>query len=542
VTTDDATRSELDALVIGAGPVGLYQLHKLRELGISARILEAGDGVGGTWYWNRYPGARLDSESYSYQYFCSQEILDEWSWSEEFVTQPELERYYNFVADRLGLRDFISLQSRVTSAVFDEQSSRWTVGTADGAEYSAKYLVAATGILSTPYTPELPGLDRFAGGLYHTALWPAEQPSFDGQRVAVIGTGSSGIQIIQALAPQVRKLTVLQRSANWATPLNNSPITTERMSELRASYADIHTRTQASGQCFVVDSLTQSAMDVTEEERRAHYDKLWGMPGLVFLTHNFADVMVNEQANETVVAYLTEKIFERVKDPEVARKLVPDHRFGQKRPPLENGYYEVFNQDNVELINLGDEAIVSFTETGIQTDARHIEVDHVVLATGFDALAGSFVRLGIRGRGGLPLTEWWNEGPRTYLGLTAHNFPNLFMTGPQGVGGNFPACATGAVDWIADCIKSAEQGGFARVEASLEAEQEWVDMINATVQQTLLKDAKSWITGHNIPGKATHNFPAYLMPATMYRKTLEDVTSRDYDGFTRLPTAIQAPV
>jgi cation diffusion facilitator CzcD-associated flavoprotein CzcO len=541
VVTDRPSDTNFDALIIGAGPVGLHQLYRLRELGLSACIVEAGAGVGGTWYWNRYPGARLDSESYSYQYFFSPEILAEWDWSEEFVAQPELERYYNFVADRLQLRDHILLDSQVVSTVFDEAASRWTVGIADGRTYTAKYVVAATGILSVPYTPELPGLERFAGGLHHTARWPAQELDFAGQRVAVIGTGSSGIQIIQSLASQVAELTVFQRSANWATPLNNSAITPHRMAQLRADYDEIRTRTQTSGQCFVVDSLPDSALDVSEAERQAHYDKLWGMPGLVFLTHNYADVMVNEQANDTVVAYLTAKIKERVHDPEVARKLIPGHRFGTKRPPLENGYYEIFNQANVELINLGDEAIVNLTETGIQTETRHLEFDHIVLATGFDALTGSFAKLGIRGKGGVPLTEHWNDGPRTYLGLTVHNFPNLFMLGPQGVGGNFPACAAGAVEWIATCIQRLEEGAFARIEASPSAEQDWVDMINSTVQQTLLKDARSWITGHNIPGKAKRNFPAYLMPATMYRDTLEDVARRDYAGFDRLPVAIQAP-
>ncbi|MFC6239241.1 flavin-containing monooxygenase [Longivirga aurantiaca] len=537
MTTQPTQSTDYDAIVIGAGPVGLYQLHLLRERGLSVRTLEAGSGVGGAWYWNRYPGARLDSESYTYQYFFNQELLDEWSWSEEFVTQPELERYYNFVADKLDLRPSIDFDTRVVSTVFDESTHRWTLATEDGRAYTAKYVVAATGILSVPYTPAIEGLDSFQGRMLHTAVWPHEPQSFDGRRVAVIGTGSTGIQIIQALGPVVGELTVFQRSANWATPLNNSPISAERMAELRAAYPDIRDRTQSTSQCFNIESLTEGALDVSEEERRAHFEKLWNMPGLVFLTHNFADVMINEEANDTVVAYLTEKIKQRVNDPEVARKLIPDHRFGQKRPPLEVGYYEVFNQDNVELVNLGEEAILRVTATGIQTTERHLEFDDIILATGFDALAGSFNKLGIVGSGGVALEDWWSDGPRTYLGLTVHHFPNLFMVGPQGVGGNFPASAKGPVDWITQTIADAESDGVARIEATHSAEQEWVDMINATLQITVLKDAQSWITGHNIPGKVKTNFTAYLMPMFMYKDKLASVRANGYEGFDRQASA-----
>lgn len=533
MATESAVPKNYDAVIIGAGPVGLYQLHKMRELGLSVRTLEAGSGVGGAWYWNRYPGARLDSECYSYQYFFSQQILDEWTWSEEFVTQPELEGYYNFVVDTLGLREAIDFDARVVSSVFDEESNRWAIGTEDGRRYTAKYVVAATGILSVPHTPNLDGLDDFEGGLYHTALWPHEQPSFEGRRVGVIGTGSTGIQMIQALGPRVASMTVFQRSANWATPLKNSTISPERMAELRAAYPELAERTQSTSQCFILESLTEGALDVSDDERRAHYEKLWDMPGLVFLTHNFADVMTNEAANDTLVEYLTEKIQARVNDPEVARKLIPDHRFGQKRPPLETGYYEIFNQDNVELVSLAEEAIVRLTPTGIQTTQRHIELDDIILATGFDALAGSFQKLGLVGAGGLSLSQWWEDGPRTYLGLTVHHFPNLFMVGPQGVGGNFPASAKGAVDWISQCIQATEADGFERLEATLDAEQEWVDMINATVQITVLKDSKSWFTGHNIPGKPRTNFAVYLMPMFMYKATLESARSEGFKGFDR---------
>jgi cation diffusion facilitator CzcD-associated flavoprotein CzcO len=528
---DDAP-PHYEVIVVGAGPVGLYQLHRLREQGLSVRGLEAGSGVGGTWYWNRYPGARLDSEAYSYGFSCSAEILNEWTWSEEFAGQPALEKYYNFVADKLELRGCIDFGTRVNSAVFNETTNSWSIGTEDGRRYSAQFLVAATGILSAPFTPDIPGRDDFTGGVYHTARWPKEQPSFVGRRVAVIGTGSSGIQLIQALGPQVRELTVLQRSANWATPINNSPITQERAAEIRATYDAVYETTRTSAGCFAADGRPDSTWDVSAEERVAYYEELWNAPGLSMLTRNFSDVMTDRAANDTVTAFLTEKIQERVNDPEVAKKLIPDHGFGMKRPPLEHGYYEVFNQDNVELVNLREEPILRFNATGIETNRRQIDLDDVVLATGFDALTGSFVRMGIQGVGGVSLAEYWADGPRTYLGLTAHHFPNFFFVGPQGVAGNFPRCAEPANEWIAACILDARSHGVERVEAGEAAEREWVDMINETVKGTIHKDAESWIWGSNVPGKA-RAFSAYLLPMPEYARTLEEVARNGYAGFER---------
>jgi cation diffusion facilitator CzcD-associated flavoprotein CzcO len=525
-------RPHYDAVIVGAGPVGLYQLYTLRELGLSIRALEAGSGVGGTWYWNRYPGARLDSEAYSYGFFCSKKILNEWTWSEEFAAQPELEKYYNFAADKLGLRDYIQFDARVNSAVFDGLANRWIISTEDGRSCTAQFLVATTGILSAPLIPDIPGRADFTGGLYHTARWPKQQPSFDGRRVAVIGTGSTGIQIIQTLAPQVANLTVFQRSPNWATPINNSRISAKRAAEIRGSYDAIYAATQASAGCFVTDGRPDSVWDVSAEERVAYYEELWNSPGLSMFTRNFQDVFTDKAANATVTQFLAEKIRQRVKDPEVARKLIPDHGFGMKRPPLENGYYETFNQENVELINLGEESILRFTATGIATSKRHIDVDDIILATGFDALTGSFVRMGIQGVGGVPLAEHWADGPRTYLGLTAHNFPNLFFLGPQGPAGNFPRCAERANEWIAECIRDMKLSGLQRIEATEAAEQEWLGMINETVKGTILKDAESWIWGSNVPGK-TRAFAAYLLPMHVYRHTLDDVARRGYAGFER---------
>jgi cation diffusion facilitator CzcD-associated flavoprotein CzcO len=519
-----------DVVVVGAGPVGLYQLYTLREFGLSIRALEAGSGVGGTWYWNRYPGARLDSEAYSYGFFCSKKILNEWMWSEEFAAQPELEQYYNFATDKLGLRDYIEFNARVNSAIFDGSANRWLIGTEDGRSYTAQFLVATTGILSAPLIPDIPGLADFTGGLHHTARWPKQQPSFDGKRVAVIGTGSTGIQIIQTLGPRVTNLTVFQRSANWVTPINNSRITAERAAEIRGSYDAIYDATQTSSGCFVTDGRPDSVWDVSDDERIAYYEELWNAPGLSMFTRNFRDVFTDRAANDTVTQFLAEKIRQRVKDPEVARKLIPDHGFGMKRPPLENGYYEIFNQENVELINLGEEPIVRFTATGIRTSERHIDVDDIVLATGFDALTGSFVRMGVQGVGGVPLAEHWANGPRTYLGLTAHKFPNLFFVGPQGVAGNFPRCAERANEWIAECIRDMKSSGLERIEATEAAEQEWLDMINETVKGTILKDAESWIWGSNVPGKA-RAFAAYLLPMHTYRNTLNDVARSGYEGF-----------
>lgn len=526
------TENELDVLVIGAGPVGIHQLASLRNTGLSVRALEAGSDVGGTWYWNRYPEARLDSESYSYAYSFARELLGEWTWSEEFVAQPELERYYNFVVDKLALRDCIDFDARVNRAAFCEERNVWTVETEDGRSFTAKFVVATTGILSAPFIPDIAGEDVFEGQVLHTARWPKDMQSFAGKRVAVMGTGSTGIQMIQALAKEAAHLTVLQRTANWATPLNNAPITEERAEELRRNADDIAAKTMQSAACFVVDGRPQSVWDVSEEERMAYFEELWNSPGLSILTRNFNDVMIDRAANDEVMKFLEAKIRSRVEDQAVADKLIPKHRFGTKRPPLENGYYEIYNQPNVELVDLTEEPLVQFVAKGIETTSRVLEVDDIVLATGFDSLGGSFMRLGLEGTDGTTLEDWWAHGPRTYLGLTAHRFPNLFLIGPQGIGGNFPRCAEGAVEWITETVSHMMSEGYTRIEATEAAENDWVESIAQVAAQTVHIEGESWFWGSNIPGKA-RSFGAYLLPMPVYREKLAQVASAGYEGFER---------
>jgi cation diffusion facilitator CzcD-associated flavoprotein CzcO len=522
--------AHFDAIVVGAGINGLYQLHLLREQGLSVRTLEAGSGVGGTWYWNRYPGARLDSESYSYAYFFSKELFEEWSWQQEFVGQPELESYFNFVADKFGFREDIDFNTTVTSASFDQDADLWRIETQSGRSYTSRFLVAAAGILSAPQFPDIPGLENFQGEWHHTGLWPKEPVDFAGKRVAIIGTGSSGIQVIQEIGPKVEHLTVFQRTPNWATPINNGSITQERMNELRGSYEELYAKTQSSDGCFIVDARHQSALDVSDEERLAHYEYMWNAPGLSFFSENFQDIWTDKAANDTLVEFLTGKIRARVKDPVVANKLIPRESFGMKRPPLENGYYEVFNQDHVDLVNLGDEPIIRFNAGGIETERGQLDVDIIIIATGFDAFTGAFTRMGIAGVGGTSLVEWWENGPRTYLGAAVHKFPNMFLIGPQGVAGNNPRCAERLMEWIAECIEHCQAHGISRIEATAASEQAWVELINEQVNGTILRDAVSWMWGSNVPGKA-RAFAVYLAPMTEWRATLERVAKKGYEGF-----------
>ena len=521
---------EFDAIVIGAGINGLYQLHKLREAGFRVRTLEAGSGVGGAWYWNRYPGARLDSECYAYTYHFSPELIEEWDWTEEFAAQGQLEAYFNFVADKFNLRESIDFNSRVTSSVWDEDSNSWTVISDSGKTYTTRFLISASGILAAPILPDYPGIEDFEGEMLHTATWPADGVDFKDKRVGVIGVGSTGIQVVQTIAPQVEHLTVFQRTPNWATPINNYTFTPERIREVKAKADETYALTMKSGGCFLVDTDTRSTWDVTPEEREAFYEELYNEPGLTFYSRGFNDLFTDKEANAEVGKFLTKKIQARVKDPETARKLTPSHGFGTKRPPLETKYYEAFNQDNVDLVALPEEPIVRFTKTGIKTAERSIDLDVIILATGFDSITGSFVRIGAVGVDGISLADYWDNGPRTYLGTMVHNFPNFFICGgPQGVNGNQPRCTEFQAGWIAETIQYLTSHDITRIEATAEAEADWVKLCNDMVQATLLRDAQSWLWGSNVPGKK-RAFTMYLAPQTEFRATLTRVAESGYEG------------
>lgn len=522
---------EYDAVIVGAGISGIYQLHRLKQLGLRVRVLEAGAGVGGTWYWNRYPGCRFDLESYSYAYFFSEQLLDEWTWSEEYASQPETERYLNFVVDKTGLRDDIQLSTRVSSMVFDDATNTWTTTAENGERFRSKYVVAAVGILSAPIYPPFPGREDFRGESYHTARWPESEVDFRGKRVAVIGTGSSGIQIVQTIASQVESMVVFQRTPNWATPLNNAAISPEKAEELRRTADQLHEKLLASPGGTQYQSRPDRAVDVSDEERLAVFEALYEAPGMSMVHANFSDVSRDKKANDLLTAFLADKIRQRVKDPETAERLIPtDHGFGQKRPPMEIDYYEAFNQDNVRLVATMEEPVERITGTGIETTRGHYEVDMIVYATGFEAVTGSYNRIDIRGAGGLPLREHWAGGPRTFLGIQTNGFPNLFMVGgPQSTTGNIPRYAEVQADWIADCVEHMRDKGFGRAEATADAEDKWSDFAYSTIKGTLQESAGGWAWGTNVPGKK-RTFLLYGGGLPRYRTELDGARESGYEG------------
>ncbi|MFK0286557.1 flavin-containing monooxygenase [Streptomyces sp. NPDC090499] len=532
MTSTQSTAPQFDAIVIGAGVNGLYTLYRLRELGLSVRTLEAGAGVGGTWYWNRYPGARLDSESYSYGYFFSEEIQQEWSWSEEFAGQPELERYFNFVADRLQLRPDIELNTRVASAHYDAETASWTLRTTDGRTFTARFVVFATGILSRPLFPEITGLDEFSGAYHHTALWPHEPVELAGKRVAVIGTGASGVQLIPSIADQVEHLTVFQRTPNWCAPSNNFHFSAERVADLKSRWREIRDTCRETPGGFIHSPRDESALDVSADERQALYEKLWNATGLALSHSNFRDLLTNREANDTVSSFIAEKIRTRVHNPDVADQLIPkDHGFAMKRPPLETNYYEAYNRDNVELISLDKEPIVRATEQGLETTRRNLDFDVIILATGFHAGTGPMLKVDITGEDGAALQDYWADGPRTLLGVLVVGFPNMFIvSGPQGgTAGNIPRFGELQANWIVECVRHMKERGYQKIEATPEAEEAWVEHAIGTVEKTLLSQANSWYFGSNVPGKK-RAFQLYAGSQSTYRSRLDEA-AREYQDF-----------
>jgi cation diffusion facilitator CzcD-associated flavoprotein CzcO len=529
---------KFDAIIVGAGFAGLYMLHRLRDtLGFSARVFEAADDVGGTWYWNRYPGARCDSESYFYSFSdrLSEDLLQEWTWSERFAAQPEILRYLRHVADRFDLRKDIQFGTRVAAAEYDDASGRWTVRTDDGERATARFLITAVGCLSATNLPEFPGLDGFQGDWCHTGLWPHEGMDFTGKRVAVIGTGATAVQAIPEIAEQAAHVYVLQRTANFDIAGGNRPMDAEDGRKIKANYREIWQTTRETGFGFPYEIANRTALSVSEQERERIFEEAWARGGFRLGT-TFNDLLLDENANETAAEFVRARIRERVRDPEVAELLSPrDHPFFTKRPPLENGYYETFNRDNVTLVDVRKAPIKEITPHGVRTEDAEYEVDSIVYATGFDAMTGTLFKLGIRGRNGLGLREKWANGPRTYLGIATHGFPNLFMiTGPQSpsVLSNMPVSIEQHVDWITDCLRYLREKGLDTIESLPEAEDDWVDHHNEITNLTLLPRANSWWVGANIPGKPRNLYP-YVGGVGTYRQICDEVAARDYDGFAQ---------
>jgi len=534
ITGSSEPVGQYDAIVIGAGITGLYQLIRLRELGLSVRVFEAGSGVGGTWYWNRYPGARFDSESYSYGYSFSKELLQEWEWKEHFSGQPENERYLNFVADKFDLRRDIEFNTRIASATYDESDNCWEIRTTEGKRARARFLITAVGVLSAPQMPKVEGLESYTGEWYHTGLWPKEPVSFAGKRVAVIGTGASAVQLITEIAKQVGHLTVFQRTANYCAPLHNGPIDRETQIEIKERYPEIFKRCRETFAGMLHDFDPRSALEVTPEERQATYEGLWTQPGFGKWLGTFRDVISNKEANDTMSEFVRNKIRERVKDPAVAEKLTPrDHPFGTKRVPLESGYYEQFNRDNVLLVDLRETPIERILPNGIQTSDAAYEFDMIIFATGFDAVTGAFARMDIRGVGGRTLKDKWADGPRTYLGIQGAGFPNLFtLVGPHNGATfcNIPRCSEQNVEWVTECIQHMRAHNFKRIEPTPEAEDRWTEHVGETVANTLLPAVDSWFMGANTPGKK-RTFLMYAGGTPAYRKKCDEVAANGYEGF-----------
>jgi cation diffusion facilitator CzcD-associated flavoprotein CzcO len=527
---------ELDAVVIGAGFSGLYALYKLRdEMGMRVRVYEAADGVGGTWYWNRYPGARCDSESHYYSYSFSEELEQEWEWTSKYPEQPEILRYLNHVADRFDLRRDIQFETRVEGASFDEARNRWRVRSEGGEEVSAHFLISAVGCLSAANLPKFEGLESFEGEWYHTGLWPREPVDFTGKRVGLVGTGSTGIQATPVIAERADHLTVFQRTPNYSLPARNARLTPEEQAEVKANYRALRQQVRESRGGFPYAPTEKSGADYTPEEQQALCEELWKLGGFRFLWGSFNDIMTNQDTNDVVAEFVRKKIREVVEDPKVAEFLTPtDHPYGTKRPPIDTGYYEAYNRDNVTLVDVRSAPIEAVTPHGLRTaDGMEYELDTIVFATGFDAITGALQKIDIRGTGGRSLSQKWEDGPRTYLGLQVAGFPNMFIiTGPgsPSVLTNMPVAIEQHVDWIADCIEYMRGRGVDRIEAKPDAEERWVDHVNEVASTTLYQTADSWYVGANIPGKKRVFMP-YVGGMIEYRKHCDESARNRYDGF-----------
>jgi len=531
----DRAAVEFDAIVVGAGVAGLYQLYLLRNMGLKVRLFDGSANVGGTWYWNRYPGARVDSPSYVYQYWFSDAILAEWDWSERFPDQPEIERYLNFVADRCDLRKDIQFETLITEADYDQAGKRWMVTTNHGDTVSTRFVVSCTGMLSTPIAPPFPGRETFRGTVVHTARWPKDGVELAGKRVGVIGTGATGMQVIQTIASEVSHLTVFQRTAQYAIPMRNPRFTDADHAAYRAQYPELKKQVQSTFAGFDTDLDPRAYRDLTPEERTAALEALWADGSLSFWIGGFRELFTDADINEEISAFVREKIRARVNDPEIADTLTPTtHGFGLHRVPLETRYFEAYNRDNVELVDVSHAPIVAFTETGLKTEVGEYDLDIIILATGFDAGTGSLARMNIHGRDGRSLTAQWQQDIRSTLGLQVHGYPNLFTVAgplaPSTAFCNMTTCLQHQVEWITDCIRYVRDHGGAAIEPTEEKEAEWVAHHDDVANSTLLVKTNSWYMGANVEGKP-RRLLSYIGGVGAYRQMCAEVKASGYEGF-----------
>jgi len=527
-----------DAIVIGAGFSGLHMLKSLRDrLGLKVRVYEAGETVGGTWYWNRYPGARCDSEAYIYCFTWDKQLLQEWQWSERYPEQPEILRYLEHVAQRHDLKRDIEFNTRVTGGEFDEHTGLWTIHTDQGGHATARYLIAAVGTLSTTNIPNFKGMDKFKGRWYHTSRFPHEGVDFTNKRVAVVGTGATAVQVIPEISQQAKQVVVFQRTANYCVPARNGKVDPAVTKARKADYDGVVKRIRESffGQEHYF--IPKSALEATPEEREREFDKRWDAGGFAFWLANYQDMLFSQEANDLCADYLKRKIRKAVKDPLVAEKLIPKgYAYGTKRQPLDTNYYETFNKDNVLLVDAAaDGAIEEITESGISAGGQHYECDIIVFATGFDAMTGPLKALNLKGRAGRTLEKEWVDGPHSYLGISVAGFPNLFtITGPQSpsVLSNMPVSIEQHVEWVTDCIEAMRKAGKTSIEATAEAQDQWVRHVNEVVNMTLMTGANSWYMSANIPGKPRAFLPYLNLEGVGgYRKKCAEVAAKGYEGF-----------
>jgi cyclohexanone monooxygenase len=532
---DNANTHQVDAIVVGAGFAGLYAVYKLRELGLTLRAFEKGNDVGGTWYWNRYPGASSDSESWVYSFSFSDELEQDWTWSKRFPEQPEILSYLRHVAERFELRSAYQFETQVTQAIYDEPSNRWLVTTDQGESISATYLVTAVGCLSAAQVPDIAGRENFAGPSYHTGEWPHETVDFSGKRVGVIGTGSSGIQAIPIIAQQAAHLTVFQRTPNFSVPSRNTTLSAERVDEIKRNIKSIREfcRWSTIGQPY--DFKQEEALKLNRDVVEQQLESDWQKGGFEWMFGSYSDLVFDKDANDLASNFVRKKISDAVNDPNIAEKLMPrDYPIASKRLPLDNGYFETYNRENVTLVDLRETPIESIVKHGVQTNERVHEIDILVFATGFDALTGPLNRIDIRGRGDKTLKAKWTDGPRTYLGVASHGFPNMFMiTGPgsPSVLGNMPTSIEQHVDWICDCITYISQADESTIEPNEQAEDNWGAHVQELAGETLFVQVDSWYLGANIPGKPRVFLP-YIGGFGAYRTLCNEVAEKDYEGFS----------
>jgi cation diffusion facilitator CzcD-associated flavoprotein CzcO len=541
VTMGSITEPSLDyeVIIIGAGFSGIYSLIKMRELGARVKVIEAGSQVGGTWYWNRYPGAQFDSESVSYGFSFSKDLLDEWKWEESFSPQPETEKYANFVCDKFDLRRDIQLDTRIAAAQFHTSSRSWQLTSEVGETFTSRYLITAMGPLTQATLPNVPGVHEYKGQAFHTSRWPDESPDLSNKRVAVIGTGATGIQTIQTIARDVGHLAVFQRQPNWSKPLHNTKISDEEMAKIRLRYPEIFQRCKETSNAFIHgNGDTRRTVEVPKEEREALWEKLYAEPGLGIVLSNFQDIHKDKEANGLLSEFIANKIRSRVHDPVIAEKLIPrNHGVGTKRLPLETHYFEVYNQPNVELVDLRDTPLECITEKGIRTTEKEREFDIIIYATGFDAFTGAFDAINFIGVNGTKLRDMWKEGPRTYLGITVQDFPNMFMImGPHQAMGNIPRSIEYAVAWVSSLITFCRERGITWVEPTPELTEEWYEHVNNCAVGLLANDVDSWMTGvnKNVATRQKRIVMRYQGGILVFRKYCDRVAASKYAGMKLL--------